>query len=423
MAMAALSCIRSPLGSDRTTGLNEKSSRSSDRNEEKGGRRLEIVAFSERNPKPCVTPLRSWGSRSAFAIVQAALKPEETGSEPSRVSSRVSYKSPRRVAIRRGKGWVNMPEPGSEQAPPVLSPGATDLMRTLMTQRSPQDVWNALDALPRGIDTWEDVMETVAELRRKRNWQSVILVFEWILQGSMFKPDVGCFNMLMDAYGKNKQWTEAEKTFYLMKKFQCVPTVTSFNVLMAAYSRGGRLDKAEDLFHEMKDTNYTPGLVTYNTYLEVLGKSGSWQQAEDVFQDMQKRGVLPAVNTFTIMINIYGKAYYPDKAEHLFQSMRKALCPPSLYTYTALINAHAREGNCVRAEEIFAELQAMGFKPDVYTYNALLEAYSRGGHPAGAKEVFETMTQAGVRADYVSYNILIDAFGRAGLTTGTNLIF
>ncbi|KAG0573783.1 hypothetical protein KC19_VG209400 [Ceratodon purpureus] len=307
MAMAALSCIRSPLGSDRTTGLNEKSSRSSDRNEEKGGRRLEIVAFSERNPKPCVTPLRSWGSRSAFAIVQAALKPEETGSEPSRVSSRVSYKSPRRVAIRRGKGWVNMPEPGSEQAPPVLSPGATDLMRTLMTQRSPQDVWNALDALPRGIDTWEDVMETVAELRRKRNWQSVILVFEWILQGSMFKPDVGCFNMLMDAYGKNKQWTEAEKTFYLMKKFQCVPTVTSFNVLMAAYSRGGRLDKAEDLFHEMKDTNYTPGLVTYNTYLEVLGKSGSWQQAEDVFQDMQKRGVLPAVNTFTIMINIYGK--------------------------------------------------------------------------------------------------------------------
>ena len=84
-------------------------------------------------------------------------------------------------------------------------------------------------------------------------------VFEWILLGSMFKPDVGCFNMLMDAYGKNKQWTEAEKTFYLMKKFQCVPTVTSFNVLMAAYSRGGRLDKAEDLFHEMKDTNYTPG--------------------------------------------------------------------------------------------------------------------------------------------------------------------
>lgn len=75
----------------------------------------------------------------------------------------------------------------------------------------------------------------------------------------MFKPDVGCFNMLIDAYGKNKQWTEAEKTFHLMKKFKCVPTETSFNVLMAAYSRGGQLEKAGNLFHEMKDTNYSPG--------------------------------------------------------------------------------------------------------------------------------------------------------------------
>jgi pentatricopeptide repeat protein len=75
----------------------------------------------------------------------------------------------------------------------------------------------------------------------------------------MFKADVGCFNMLIDAYGKNKQWTEAGKTFDLMKKFQCVPTVTSFNILMAAYSRGGQLEKAENLFHEMRDTNYAPG--------------------------------------------------------------------------------------------------------------------------------------------------------------------
>ena len=75
----------------------------------------------------------------------------------------------------------------------------------------------------------------------------------------MFKPDVGCFNMLIDAYGKSKQWTEAEKSFHLMKKFQCVPTVTTFNVLMAAYSRGDQLERAENLFHEMKDTNYTPG--------------------------------------------------------------------------------------------------------------------------------------------------------------------
>lgn len=86
-------------------------------------------------------------------------------------------------------------------------------------------------------------------------------IFEWILQAKMFKPDVGCFNMLMDAYGRNKQWAEAEKTFHLMKSFQCVPTEISFNVLMAAFSRGGQLEKAEALFDEMKESNYAPGIV------------------------------------------------------------------------------------------------------------------------------------------------------------------
>lgn len=76
----------------------------------------------------------------------------------------------------------------------------------------------------------------------------------------MFKPDVGCFNMLMDAYGRTKQWTEAENTFHLMKKFQCLPTETSFNVLMAAYSRGGQLERAERVLHEMKESNCSPGI-------------------------------------------------------------------------------------------------------------------------------------------------------------------
>lgn len=276
----------------------------------------------------------------------AAKSMEETGSEAQ--IGRVKYKAPKRVAIRRGKGWVNMPEPGNERAPAVLSPTAAVLMRNVIAQKSHQDVWDVLDALPRGIGTWEAIMENVAELRRLRNWRSVILILEWILQGTMFKPDVGCFNMLIDAYGKSKQWREAEKTFHLMKDFQCLPTETSFNVLLAAYSRGVQLEKAEKLFHEMKESNYSPGIATYNTYLEVLGKSGRLSQAEDTFRDMQKQGILPAVNTFTIMINIYGKAYYSDKADDLFRSMRKALCPPNLYTYTALMNAHAREGNCVR---------------------------------------------------------------------------
>jgi len=228
----------------------------------------------------------------------------ESSASPTAPTSRVSRRQPKKGGIRRGKGWRNTPEPGQERPPAVLSPSAATLVRDIRSQKGPQDVWDVLDSLPRGIGTWEDLMEAVSELRRQRDWRTVILIFEWILQAKMFKPDVGCFNMLMDAYGRNKQWAEAEKTFHLMKSFQCVPTEISFNVLMAAFSRGGQLEKAEALFDEMKESNYAPGLVTYNTYLEVLSKTGNLRQAEYAFLEMQKRGILPVVNTYTIMINM-----------------------------------------------------------------------------------------------------------------------
>lgn len=248
-----------------------------------------------------------WSTLDIQTTISAAKPIEQTGYDAE--SSRFSHKTASKVPIRRGRGWGNTPQSRSDRAPPVLSPGAAALTRSILTQKSPQDVWDALDALPRCVGSWEDLMETVAEFRRQRKWRSAIVIYEWILQGSMFKPDVGCFNMLMDAYGRTKQWTEAENTFHLMKKFQCLPTETSFNVLMAAYSRGGQLERAERVLHEMKESNCSPGLVTYNTYLEVLNKSGSWQLAEDVFREMQNRGVPPAVNTFTLMINIYGSPF------------------------------------------------------------------------------------------------------------------
>lgn len=90
------------------------------------------------------------------------------------------------VPIRRGRGWGNTPQSRSDRAPPVLSPGAAALTRSILTQKSPQDVWDALDALPRCVGSWEDLMETVAEFRRQRKWRSAIVV--WALY-TIFKLD------------------------------------------------------------------------------------------------------------------------------------------------------------------------------------------------------------------------------------------
>jgi pentatricopeptide repeat protein len=255
--------------------------------------------------------IRRGASRKVVFVPAAAKKSLVEGISPDtpQQSSRVATRRARKtVGYRRGKGWRNTPEPGTERVPQVLSPEAAALARNLLQQQDIRGgIWHVLDALPRGSQSWEDLLNAVAHLRRQKEWQRVIQVYEWVLQTDTFKADVGCYNMLMDAYGRTRQWLEAENTFASMKRRQCVPTETSFNILMAAYSRGGQLERAEQLFNEMQEHNYFPGLVTYHTYLEVLGKRGKYREAEQVFLTMERVGCLPITSTYTLMINIYGR--------------------------------------------------------------------------------------------------------------------
>jgi len=59
----------------------------------------------------------------------------------------------------------------------VLSPEAAALARNLLQQQDIRGgVWHVLDALPHGSQSWEDLLNAVAHLRRQKEWQRVIQV-------------------------------------------------------------------------------------------------------------------------------------------------------------------------------------------------------------------------------------------------------
>jgi hypothetical protein len=59
----------------------------------------------------------------------------------------------------------------------VLSPEAAALARNLLQQQDIRGgVWHVLDALPPGSQSWEDLLNAVAHLRRQKEWQRVIQV-------------------------------------------------------------------------------------------------------------------------------------------------------------------------------------------------------------------------------------------------------
>lgn len=59
----------------------------------------------------------------------------------------------------------------------MLSPEAAALARNLLQQQDIRGgVWHVLDALPCGSQSWEDLLNAVAHLRRQKEWQRVIQV-------------------------------------------------------------------------------------------------------------------------------------------------------------------------------------------------------------------------------------------------------
>ncbi|KAF9587603.1 hypothetical protein IFM89_004435 [Coptis chinensis] len=322
----------------------------------------------------------------------------------------------------RGRGWKY----GSgfvDGVFPVMSPTSQKILNFLQKEVNAETVWVSLDNLPLTHATWDDIINVVVQLRLNKQWNLIVLVCEWILLRSSFKPDVMCYNLLIDAYGQMSQYKKAESAYLGLQKAQCVPTEDTYALLLRAYCTSGLLDKAEAVLAEMRKYGLPPSVVVYNAYIDGLMKGRNTEKAVEIFQRMKRDHCQPTTDTYTMLINIYGKGCRSYMALKLFHEMKSQNCEPNICTYTALINAFAREGLCEKAEEVFEKMQEDGHEPDVYVYNALMEAYSRAGFPYGAAEIFSLMQHMGCEPDRASYNIMVDAYGRAGLHEDARSVF
>nr|CAD1823200.1 unnamed protein product [Ananas comosus var. bracteatus] len=340
--------------------------------------------------------------------------------------------SRKRGGSLRGRGWKY----GSgfvDGVIPVLSPMADQILRFVQQETDAAKIWRWFNRLPPTHNLWDDLINVAVQLRISKQWDPVIAVCEWILYKSPFRPDVICYNLLIDAFGQKRQLDKAEAVYSRLLEARCVPTDDTYALLLRVVVgrdrstrprlcllRCGRTAFLRVCFFSSNtrflfERRFCSGVVVYNAYLDGLLKGRCTQEAIEIFQRMKKDRCTPSTETYTLMINIYGKANQSATALKLFNEMRTEKCKANICTYTALINAFAREGLCEKAEEVFEQLQEAGHEPDVYAYNALMEAYSRAGFPYGSSEIFSLMQHMGCEPDRASYNILVDAFGRAGL--------
>uniref|UniRef100_A0A803L4Z6 Pentatricopeptide repeat-containing protein n=1 Tax=Chenopodium quinoa TaxID=63459 RepID=A0A803L4Z6_CHEQI len=323
--------------------------------------------------------LRRYNNRSAWKVkcsdveVPQKLKHEDTYVDRRDKFRRFNRKklSRKRCGGLRGRGWKF----GSgfiDGVFPVLSPIALKILELVEQNEDIDRIWTALDTLPRTHTTWDDIVNVAVQLRLNKKWDEIVVLCQWIFHRSSFKPDILCYNLMIDAFGQKSQHKKAEAVYLELLEARCIPTEDTYALMLRTYCASRLFAKAEAIFSEMRKYGLSSSAVVYNAYIEGLIKGGNNTKAIEIY-DRMKQFIL--------------------------------------------------DGQCEKAEEIFELLQEAGLEPDVYAYNALMEAYNRAGYPYGAAEIFSLMQHMGCEPDRASYNIMVDAYGRAGLVEDAEGVF
>ncbi|KAG4918662.1 hypothetical protein JHK85_056943 [Glycine max] len=316
----------------------------------------------------------------------------------------------------RGRGWKY----GSgfvDGIFPVLSPTAQQILDYVEKGVESESIWGSLDMLPPTLDAWDDIFTVAVQLRMRKQWDSIISkktvqICRWILLRSSFKPDVICYNLLIEAFGQKLLYKEAESTYLQLLEARCIPTEDTYALLIKAYCISGLLEKAEAVFAEMR--NYGLPSRKNQEFSSPNSRAGYPYGAAEIFSLMQHMGCEPDRASYNILVDAYGKAGFQDDAEAVFKDMKRVGITPTMKSHMVLLSAYSKMGSVNKCEEILNQMCKSGLKLDTYVLNSMLNLYGRLGQFGKMEEVLRVMEKGSYVADISTYNILINRYGQAG---------
>ncbi|KZV16617.1 pentatricopeptide repeat-containing protein-like, partial [Dorcoceras hygrometricum] len=267
------------------------------------------------------------------------------------------------------------------------------------------------------------VVGTLIRFKQLKKWNLVGEILEWLRTQHWWDFKEMDFLMLITAYGKQGDFSKAERVLSYMNQRGYAPHVISYTALMEAYGNGGQYDKAEALFRKMQSSGPEPSAVTYQIILNTFVKGDKFREAEEIFEtllDKETSPLKPDQKMFHMMIYMYKKAGSYDKARQLFALMPERGIQRTTVTYNSLMSF---ETNYKQVANMFDQMQRAGIRPDVVSYALLINAYGKARREEEALAVFEEMLDAGLRPTQKAYNILLDAFAISGMVEQARVVF
>ncbi|KAJ7296170.1 hypothetical protein O6H91_Y139500 [Diphasiastrum complanatum] len=192
------------------------------------------------------------------------------------------------------------------------------------------------------------------------------------------KPDVVTFNILIDSYGKSKDFAKMEQVFKSLCKSREKPSVTTFNSMISNYGRAALLQKMEYTVKKMVAAGCEPNLVTYEVLITSYGNCREFTMMTESYNQMVRAGICPLLSTLNAILEVYCRCGLLAEADNWLRNARPKMgVEPAASSYTILVKAFGKEGQFDKMHHLIERMEALGFKPNKKAFLEVLESYSK----------------------------------------------
>jgi pentatricopeptide repeat protein len=223
--------------------------------------------------------------------------------------------------------------------------------------------------------------------------------------------DVVTCNLVIKAYGRLNQLSDAINLYKSMPSKHLIPAETSLNAILMACLENHAYSRAIHLFYEWKQTQTQtqPNETSYILILKAYGKSKQVTEALNLFYSLFKSPIKPTSQIFSVLLTVCSDAGQYDTVIKLFiNPLYKKL--HDVTAYNIVIKVYGmwhKVGNAIRLYDSMAQ---SNIRPDQHTVSAILQACIKNNASKRAIEIFSTISAPNL----INCNIAMNAYGKVG---------
>ena len=232
-------------------------------------------------------------------------------------------------------------------------------------------------------------------------------------------PERDCivWNVMIDGYARNKNYSEAFVLFDEMRRFGSPPNYATLSCILSICATEGKLSHGEQIHDLAIKCGMNQESSVGNTLLTMYSKCKCWNQMTKLFDEMSTRCC--DLIAWNCMIGGYAQNGFEEEAIDLLHKMQLSKLKPDSITLATVIPLFSARSDLKKGEETHAFIIRNGIALDLFLKSALIDLYFKCREVETAEKVF-ILTES---VDVVIYSAVISGYILNGLCSAAMAAF